>query len=351
MLFAARPEALTRCLDVIVRSIETHLLQRAGLRRASGARTGVVTLIQRHGSAANVNVHLHMLVLDGVYEPVGERVRFRSVAAPSEAQLQALLTRLIARIVRRLTVDGWISQDTDPPSLDLEPRDVIDELAAASIRYRIASGPGAGQRTLTLRSPSLARPTTPKALTADLQGFSLNAAVACTAVQRNKLERLARYVARPAIALERLAVDGVGRVVLELTHPFRDGTTHVIFTPEDWLARLAALVPRPRVHLTRYHGVFAPNCRMRKRVVPSPSGTGVRRRHPRKWPRCKSAEPSAPASAPPLNDDGLPMAPMTWAERLRRVFRSTSPPVRSAVADCAGSHADCAAISLSPNRR
>ncbi len=54
MLFAARPEALTRCRDVVVRSIETHLLQRAGLGRGSGARTGVVTLIQRHGSAANL---------------------------------------------------------------------------------------------------------------------------------------------------------------------------------------------------------------------------------------------------------------------------------------------------------
>ena len=291
------------------------------LRRSSGARTGVVTLIQRHGSAANINVHLHMLVLDGVYEPVGERVRFRSVAAPSEEQLQALLTRLVTRIVRRLTTDGWLSRDTDPPSLELEPRDVIDELAAASIRYRIAAGPGAGQRTLTLRSPSLARPATPKPLTADVQGVSLNAAVACTAAQRNKLERLARYVARPAIALERLAVDGAGRVVLQLTHPYRDGTTHMIFTPEDWLARLAALVPRPRAHLTRYHGVFAPNCGLRKQVVPSPAGKGVRKRHPRKWPRCKSGEPSAPASAPPLNDDGLPMAPMTWAERLRRVFQ------------------------------
>jgi hypothetical protein len=97
-------------------------------------------------------------------------------------------------------------------------------------------------------------------------------------MQRNKLERLARYVARPAIALERLAVDAAGRVVLELTHPFRDGTTHMVFTPEDWLARLAALVPRPRAHLTRYHGLFAPNCRLCARVVPSPSSSASARR-------------------------------------------------------------------------
>ena len=306
MLFAARPEALSRCLDVVVRCIETHLLQRARLRRSSGARTGVVTLIQRHGSAANLNVHLHMLVLDGVYEPIGERVRFRPVPAPGEKQLQTLLTRLAARIVRRLTKDGWLSQDTEPPSLDLEPRDVIDELAAASIRYRIAEGPGAGQRTLTLRSPPLARPATPKPLTADLQGFSLNAAVACTAVQRNKLERLARYVARPAIALERLGVDAAGRVVLELTHPFTDGTTHMVFSPEDWLARLAALVPRPRAHLTRYHGVFAPNCRLRRLVVPSPPGAATRKRR-----QSKVSEASSPPNPPALNDDGLPLAPMT----------------------------------------
>ena len=56
---------------------------------------------------------------------------------------------------------------------------------------------------------------------------------------------------RPAIALERLSLDPAGRVVLELRHPFRDGTTHLLFIPEDWRARLVALVPRPRAHLTR----------------------------------------------------------------------------------------------------
>ena len=204
MLFAARPEALTRCLDVVVRCIETHLLQHAGLRRTNGARTGVVTLVQRHGSAGNLNVHLHMLVLDGAYQPIGERVRFHFVPAPSDAQMQALLIRIIARILRRLVRDGWLTEDAEQPRLILETENVIDDFAAASIRYRIAAGPGAGQRTLTMRSPALARAATPKPLTVDHQGFSLNAAVACTQ-QRSKLERVARYIARPAIALERLS--------------------------------------------------------------------------------------------------------------------------------------------------
>jgi len=46
-----------------------------------------------------------------------------------------------------------------------------------------------------------------------------------------------------------------------LKTPYRDGTTHVIFDPLDFIARLAALVPKPRVNLARFHGVFSPSNR------------------------------------------------------------------------------------------
>lgn len=72
---------------------------------------------------------------------------------------------------------------------------------------------------------------TTKPLTVAERGFSLNAAVSCKANQRNKLERLCRYFARPPISNDRLSVDGDGLVVYELAHPFRDGTTHVLFEP------------------------------------------------------------------------------------------------------------------------
>ena len=53
-LFAREPKALSRCLVVIIRAIETDLIKRAGLNRASGAKGGSVTLIQRFGSAVNL---------------------------------------------------------------------------------------------------------------------------------------------------------------------------------------------------------------------------------------------------------------------------------------------------------
>ncbi len=73
---------------------------------------------------------------------------------------------------------------------------------------------------------------------------------------------------RPPIATERLSLTQSGHVHYALKTPYRDGTTHVIFEPEDFIAHLAALVPKPRAHLTRYHGVFAPASPDRPRIVP-----------------------------------------------------------------------------------
>lgn len=99
-------------------------------------------------------------------------------------------------------------------------------------------------------------------------GFSLHAQVSCEANDRTKLERLCRYVARPAIANGRLKLSDGGQVVLTLKTPFRDGTTHLAMSPLELLQRLAALVPRPRLNLIRYHGVLAPNAKWRSQVVP-----------------------------------------------------------------------------------
>ena len=74
--------------------------------------------------------------------------------------------------------------------------------------------------------------------------------------------------ASPAICLERLSINSSDQIVYQLKHPFRDGTTHVLFSPEDFVARLAALVPRPGFNLTRCHGVFAPSSAFGHAVVP-----------------------------------------------------------------------------------
>lgn len=83
-------------------------------------------------------------------------------------------------------------------------------------------------------------------------------------------------------------------MVYRYKRPFRDGSIHVVLEPLDFIARSAALVPRPRLNLTRFHGIFAPNFKHRHQIVP-------------RRPRGRL-------------DSDKPLAPMTWARRLKRVF-------------------------------
>jgi hypothetical protein len=163
---------------------------------------------------------------------------------------------------------GLLAAAPEYPQLDFAIGSSLHRLQAASIQYRIAVGPHAGRKAVTLYSvpPLEAEPTVP--LLARMFGFSLHAGTVCEAHERSKLERLCRYITRPPIATKRLSVDDRGRVLYRYKRPFRDGSTHVVLEPLDFIARLAALVPRPRLNLTRFHGVFAPNSKHRAQLVP-----------------------------------------------------------------------------------
>ena len=87
--------------------------------------------------------------------------------------------------------------------------------------------------------------------------------------QHQKLERLCRYVNRPPVAVDRMALTASGQVRYSLKTPHRDGTTHIVLEPLDLMARPAALVSPPRMHLTRYHEVFAPHSKLRAAVTPA----------------------------------------------------------------------------------
>ena len=183
------------------------------------------------------------------------------------------------------------------------------------MRYRIAIGPNSGKKTLTLRSDALTRTDTqPKPFTVNRDGFSLNAAVSCLPHQRDRLERLCCYITRPPLALDRLSTEANGRVVYELKHPFSDGTTHFVFEPMEFLAKLAALIPRPRSNLTPYHGVLAPHAKYRNLVVPT---ANRRTKKKRKHRALTESKPTLDT----VREADRPLAPLSWAERLKRVFQ------------------------------
>ena len=123
---------------------------------------------------------------------------------------------------------------------DGEEARTLRPLQAAAITYRIAFGTRAGQKVLTLRGATPREAAARQPLCADIDGFSLHAAVRVEVHDRKRLEQRCRYITRPALSDERVQLNAAGQVELELKTPWRDGTTHLVMSPLEFMQRLAA---------------------------------------------------------------------------------------------------------------
>jgi hypothetical protein len=187
-LFATQPQVLSNVLAIVNR-VSTFLIKRAGLSIKSGAQTGAVTLIQRFGSALNLSPHLHALYLDGAFNKRGV---FYPVKPPTQQELDHITLTIAHRVTRYLEKAGYLVRDAESAYLDLqsEDDDSMDNILGASITYRLAFGPNAGRKALTLQTIPPTTPSTSRNLVSNHAGFSLHAGIACKAKQRKKLERL-----------------------------------------------------------------------------------------------------------------------------------------------------------------
>jgi hypothetical protein len=181
-LFAVHPELLAPVLQIIHRVIATHLIKQAGVKRSEAA-TGAVTLIQRFGSAANLNIHLHGLVLDGVYHTGAEGAPvFHPAPALTNEKLQALLGKIITRILRLLTrlrhliEEEGVTYVADAQGI-IDPDNLLAPLQTASCTYRIALGPHARRKVVSLQTAASRAALMSEALCANAHGFNLHAGV------------------------------------------------------------------------------------------------------------------------------------------------------------------------------
>ncbi len=219
---------------------------------------------------------------------------------PTPEDLDTITHTIAKRVSRYLERAGHLYRDAESEYLDLVPdeEDAMHRIIGASITYRLAFGPNQGKKALTLQAvPTSDNSAKSSELVSKQAGFSLHAGVVCKSNQRKKLERLCRYITRPAIAEQRLSLASNGNVIVALKTPYDDGTSHVVLSPIEFMGRLAALVPKPRVNLTRFHGVFSPRSKLRAHVVPG-------------QPEDEQVSQSGKNKA----------YCMTWAQRLKRVF-------------------------------
>ena len=297
-----RPRTATAVLHILLRALQATLREACPTAPRTAA-TGAVSFLHRFGSSLNPHFHFHVCVVDGLFEQIAgdtdqnsahpePRLRFHEATALTPRLLERLQCAVRSRVLRH-----YRRHDL------LEPHEAQDML----------TWDHGG-------------------------GFSLDGSVRIEATDREGLERLIRYCARPPFALERLHLvdDRSDQILYILPKPDLTGRTALRLSALELLDRLAKILPPPRIHRHRYHGVFAPNAPLRPLVtaraqednalaaqnsgplLPLPeSATSV------------PATPATPGTSPPKPETPVPQEanptsarPSRWAALLARIYEA-----------------------------
>ncbi len=234
-------------------------------------RAGSILEIQRFADGARCWPHAHLLAPDGVfYEGDTGRVAFHGIGPPRDRDVATIVERvtehvrcLLARRARTASDDAGSHPERQLlwQCATVAPSRRVTVEGASSPRSQ--AGKARRRKPLCMRSP---------------EGLELHAATAVKASDRVGLERLCRYLARPPICAERLVRLPDGQIEFRLKRTWKGGVRALVFAPQNLIARMAALIPRPHAKMSRFYGVFASAHSWRSRVVPqapSPEKTGT----------------------------------------------------------------------------
>jgi len=237
-----RSRTASAVLHILLRALQATL-RKACPTAPPSASFGAVSFLHRFGSSLNPHFHYHLCVVDGLFEGVEEesdqlppdphnpetRLRFHEATGLTQELLEGLQHTVRSRVLSRPRF-AWCPRRHGL----LEPHDTEDML----------TWDHGG-------------------------GFSLDGSVRIEATDRKGLERLIRYCARGPFALDRLHLvdDRSDQVLYILPKPDPAGRTTLRLSALEFLDRLATILPPPRIHRHRYHGVFAPNAPLRPLVT------------------------------------------------------------------------------------
>ena len=219
---------------------------------------------------------------------------------------------------RREKVMSKPGRRVEEDSADIEPEQLSLEYPALSACYGAALqgvdmlSERAGRPCLrVLSTPAVDKTVVDPGATAVVRGFNLHGKTRVDGRGRQQLEKLCRYIARPPIAQQRLYVLQDGRVRYDMKRVWKNGTKAIVLSPLDLIARLCALVPPPYFHLTRFHGLLAPNSRFRTERVPQREQLPGPAQQLQLFDDNESSTQDKPATG----------ARLPWAWLLKRVFK------------------------------
>ena len=302
------------CQRFAARVMQTlrRLTKRAhGLASSAALHPGVLIVVQRFRNDLGLFVHLHALVTDGCFDASDEsEPRFRPLEGLTDEHLVHTLQRVHADIT------------TLEPDHDVDRDHEVDAATAACVQLALP---------LRAAAPPTHEPAPASPLLVTAFGMQLHAAVTVDGRDRNRLERLCRYLLRPPFAQDAIERTSDGQVRVHFKKPTRFGATYAQMTPDTFLARLCALVPPPGAHTVRYYGVLAGHHALRSRIIPRPEEPPPPKQLALFIPHGRLELPSITAL---LESQLRAAAPhrLSWMTLLARVFRIDI----SVCARCAG---------------
>ena len=166
-------------------------------------------------------------------------VSFMRLKRHSQAKCRDCFSGLVSESLGFLNERGTWKEIRRSLLLDGFDDDLINHLQGSSITYRIAVGSQRGKKVFTLKTLPARDDEVDEINGQTLAkggGFTLHAGVSAKSNQRDKVERLCRYIARPAVSTHRMERLADGKISYELKTPYKNGTTHVIFEPLDFIA-------------------------------------------------------------------------------------------------------------------
>jgi hypothetical protein len=299
LLLAADPAFLSFVHGAFVRRALASLERKGRARELALCQGGTVSFIQLFDASLRASPHFHTLIPDGVWALGAQpgSLDFHEIS-PSAADLEDVALSLALSIRRYLRRRGRLGDDGEILGDDNQDPGALQRLFEQAARDRIPSGRLNPAGDPLPRSSPVGRGP----LLREVEGINLHADLRVEAHDRRGRERLVRYGARPPFSHEQFSQTSDGRIAFALRKPRKDGTTHLFFSPLQLLRRLAWLIPRPRVHLLRYAGIFAAGATWRRAVVP----------------RCSPAT-EEPSDAEAEDLPAARASRLKWAELLARV--------------------------------
>jgi len=296
------PSVLTALVRVFAQALRERHHMWAKSIGLDAAEFGAITFVQRFGSSLNLNVHLHVVVVDGVFSrDAARRLQFTPAPPPTNPEMSSLAS-CVRRRVDKVLVRPQSGTTTHQPALERCAqialfRGDVQKLADDDAQHDDEIEPA-------VRSGSAV----------DDGGYNVEASVRIDAGDDFGREHLLRYCARPPLALGRMSMLPGGRIAYRIKK-LRGGRAKVrVMTPVELLARLAALVPPPRHPLVRFHGVFAPRSAWRRDVVPKPRE--ATHEHPKKSIAEPETEPENPRKRPSQQPTAASLALVPRTETL-----------------------------------